>query len=147
MNIVKVRGTQAPLSRFHDAFDDLLGRFFGDWPLSVTAEMWAPALDVCENDDEIIVKAELPGVKSDDIEVSVQGNTLYLSGEKKEEKEESHDNYRHVERRYGRFSRAIPLPGNVNADKIKARNVDGVLSITLPKLESAKPKRIPVQTK
>jgi len=105
---------------------------------------WTPALDVYEEKDSFVVKAELPGMKKEDIEVSFHDGSLSLSGERKcETKHEDAEVYR-AERFFGRFQRTISLPAAVAADKIKAAYKDGVLTITLPKTEEAKPKQIDV---
>lgn len=105
---------------------------------------WAPALDVHEDKDNFIVRTELPGLKREDIEVSLQDGTLIISGERKvEEKREGVEVHRQ-ERFYGKFQRALTLPAPVAADKVKAQYKDGVLTITLPKTEEAKPKQIDV---
>jgi HSP20 family protein len=128
--------------------DDLFGRFFEDWdwPLAKTQRgTWWPVIDVAESNDAVIVKAELPGMKSDDIEISVVNNVLTISGEKKESTEEKGESYCHMERRYGSFRRDISVPQGVDPDKVEANYRDGVLIITLPKTEKAKPKRIEVK--
>jgi len=145
MDLVR-RQDNRQVSRFRTAFDDLFDRFFGDWGLPVAREGWAPALDVSETEDALLVRAELPGVKAEDVNVSVEGNTLVLAGEKKESSEGGDENFRYAERRYGSFTRTVPLPGNIQADKIQAKYRDGVLTVTLPKSEEAKPKRIEVKT-
>jgi HSP20 family protein len=105
---------------------------------------WAPALDVHEDKDNFIVRTELPGLKREDIEVSLQDGALVISGERKvEEKREGVEVHRQ-ERFYGRFQRALTLPAPVAADKVKAQYKDGVLTVTLPKTEEAKPKQIDV---
>jgi HSP20 family protein len=105
---------------------------------------WTPALDVFENKDNLVVKAELPGMKKEDIEVSFQDGALSISGERKgQENYEEAEVYR-SERFVGRFQRTVSLPTAVNGDKIKAQYNDGVLTITLPKTEEAKPKQINV---
>jgi HSP20 family protein len=105
---------------------------------------WAPALDVHEDKDNFIVRTELPGLKREDIEVSLQDGALIISGERKvEEKREGVEVHRQ-ERFYGKFQRALTLPAPVAADKVKAQYKDGVLTITLPKTEEAKPKQIDV---
>jgi HSP20 family protein len=139
-----------PLARFRDEMDDLFGRFFGDvgdWPAPLMrAGTWFPAIDVAEREDAVVVKAELPGLKSDDIEISVQGNMLTIAGEKKEEEEEKEENYYHAERRYGSFRRDIPLPSGADADKVEATFKDGVLVVTVPKTEEAQPKKVEVKS-
>lgn len=146
MTYLAPRRRGGTLTGFHDAFDDLFNRFFGDFA-GETAGGWVPALDVAEGEDAVTVKAELPGVQPDDIDLTVEGNSLILSGEKKETREENEGAYHHVERRYGRFRRTVPLPAGVDAEKIEATHHDGVLTITLPKSEAAKPRRISVKGK
>jgi HSP20 family protein len=102
-------------------------------------------LDVFETGDEIVVKASLPGVKPEDIDISVHGDVLTIKGESKAETEEKAQNWYRRERRYGAAVRQISLPGEVSADKAQATFEDGVLRLTLPKSESAKPKTIKVQ--
>jgi HSP20 family protein len=105
---------------------------------------WTPALDVYEEKDSFVVRAELPGMKKEEIEVSFHDGSLSLSGERKSEtKHEDAEVYR-AERFFGRFQRTISLPATVAADKIKAAYKDGVLTVTLPKTEEAKPKQIDV---
>jgi len=108
---------------------------------------WTPALDVFEEKDHFTVKAELPGMKKEDIEVAMHEGSLSISGERKSEsKHEDSDVYR-AERFFGRFQRTVSLPAPVAVDKIQAQYKDGVLTITLPKTEEAKPKRIEVNVK
>jgi len=133
------------LARLHEEFDDLFRRFFGDWSPLLAEGAWAPELDVAEHPDKVVVKVDLPGVKNEDIEISVQGNTLIIGGEKKEQTEDRGEGYHHVERRYGSFHRTITLPAGVDPDKIEATYRDGVLSVTLPKDEATKAKRIKVK--
>ena len=105
---------------------------------------WTAALDLHEDKDNFVVKADLPGMKREDIEVSLHEGSLSISGERKsEEKHKDADVYR-AERFYGRFQRTVALPVPVAADKVKASYKDGVLTITLPKTEEAKPKHIDV---
>jgi len=151
MDIVRRQGPlDRPLSRLRHDIDDLLRRFFGeaDWPLGNLRQggLWWPALDVVEHDDNIVVKAELPGMTSDDIEISVLDGTLSVSGEKKESQEDTGESYHHSERRYGSFRRDISLPAGVDADKVEATYRDGVLTIRLPKTEQAKARRVEVKT-
>jgi HSP20 family protein len=107
-----------------------------------------PKVDVTENDDNIVVKADLPGFNPDNVDIRVEGNLLTLHGEYSEEKEEQKEGQYHVrERRQGTFHRTIPLPTDVDADKAKAQFDNGVLNLTLPKHENAKPKRINITAK
>ncbi len=130
-----------------DEMDRLLDEFFGRvTPVSDTYEGdWCPAMDIAETENEIVTTVELPGMNKEDIKVSVKDDVLTISGEKKQEKRESGENYHRVERSYGAFKRMITLPSSVDPEKVKATYKDGVLKVTLPKLESAKPKEIPVQ--
>jgi HSP20 family protein len=107
---------------------------------------WLPAIDVSETDDEMIVRAELPGMVQEDIQLNLQENVLTLKGEKKKEEKEEQENFHRVERSYGSFSRNLTLPANVKAEQIQASFKDGVLLITLPKSEEAKAKKIAITT-
>jgi HSP20 family protein len=107
----------------------------------------APAMDVYQTDDAVIVKTGLPGVKPEDIQVSVANGVLTIRGEVKEEKEEKEKTYHLKERRYGSFSRSVVLPNNVSTEKSEAEFEDGVLTLTLPKAEEAKAKTITVKAK
>jgi len=105
---------------------------------------WAPALEVHEDKDNFTVRVELPGLNREDIGVSLQDSVLILSGERKEEKVSESTEVHRQERFYGKFQRALTLPAPVAADKVKATYKDGILTITLPKAEEAKPKHIAV---
>lgn len=126
-------------------FDDLWGR--GLWRLPVEERGWMPAVDVFEKADKFVVKAELPGIKEEDIHVSVVGDTLSIRGEKKTETEVKEEDYYRSERSYGSFYRSIPIPSNVNADKISASFEDGVLEVALPKSAKGKPRKLTVSAK
>ncbi len=106
---------------------------------------WVPAVDVFEKDNEINLKAELPGLTKDDVDISIENNTLTISGEKKRESEVKDDNYHRVERSYGRFQRSFTLPQTIDAKNVKASFKDGILSVKLGKKEEAKPKKIDIQ--
>ena len=107
---------------------------------------WAPSVDVSETADNFEVRAELPGVAKDDLHVSVKDNLLTLSGEKRQENVDDTQNYRRVERRYGNFQRKFALPPEVKTDGIKAEFSDGVLTLSIPKSEAAKPTEVPITT-
>jgi HSP20 family protein len=129
-------------------FDDF-SRGFDVAPFGAMRERlrtFSPSLDVKEDGKEIAVKAELPGMDEKDIEVLLMENTLTLRGEKKEEKEDKGENYYHTERTFGSFTRVIPLPAGIDANKIKATFKNGVLNVKLPKTEEEKMKgkKIPV---
>ena len=131
-------------------FDDVFGwpSLPAVWRRIPTMEMgWAPAIDVFEKDGKFVVKAELPGMKEEDIDISVVGNTLTIKGERKTESEVKEDDYYYCERSYGSFSRSIEVPSNVDTQKIEANYEDGVLEISLPKASEAKPNKISVSAK
>jgi len=107
---------------------------------------WLPPVDIYENDkQEIVIKAEMPGLKREDIDLRVENNTLTLRGERKRESEVKEDHYHRVERAYGMFSRSFSLPSTVDAGKVSADYKDGVLTVVLPTREEAKPRQIQVQ--
>jgi HSP20 family protein len=110
----------------------------------VSTRTWAPPVDIFENGDSLVLKAELPGINPDDVEIRVEDSTLYLKGERKFEKEVKEQNYHRVERTYGTFTRTFTLPNSVDADKVAASYKDGVLTLTMPKKEEAKPKTIKI---
>ena len=123
-------------------FDDAFTR-----PFSMRDGWSAPAIDMYQTDDEIVVRASLPGINSDEVQINVTGDVLTLKGEVKHE-EESKDKAWHIrEQRWGSFQRSVALPTNVVADKARAEFENGVLTITLPKAEEVKPKTITINTK
>ena len=111
---------------------------------SLTSSSFAPAVDVYEDEHDVTLKIEVPGIDEKDIDVRVENNTLTVHGERKIEKEEKEENYRRVERQYGSFTRTFNLPATVDAEKVQADYDKGVLKITLPKKAEAKPKQIKV---
>ncbi len=127
--------------------DDLFDSFFRglDRPFSVLGEKTWPAIDVAEKDDAILVRAEVPGCTPEDIDISIYGNTLTLSGQKKESRESNGNGFYHMESTYGFFRRDIPLPAEVDPDKIEAIVKDGILSVTLPKAEKSKAVKVQVK--
>jgi HSP20 family protein len=105
---------------------------------------WAPAVDIYENEHELVVKADLPDVKPEELDIRVENNILTIRGERKFEKKVDEKNYLRVERSYGSFARSFSLASTVNSEAIKADYKDGVLTLTIPKREEAKPKQIKV---
>lgn len=105
---------------------------------------WAPALDVHEDKDNFVIRTELPGLKREDIDVSLHDGALIISGERKVEEVKEGVEVHRQERYYGKFQRALTLPAPVAGDKVKAQYKDGILTVTLPKVEEAKPKQITV---
>jgi HSP20 family protein len=126
-------------------FDDFFGRVPSRFDTELSRSEWIPSVDISETKDEIVVRAEVPGMKKDDIKITLQDNVLMLTGERKQEKEEKETNYYRMERAYGSFVRSFNLPTVVQADKIKASYKDGILNIALPKAEEVKPKQIPIE--
>jgi len=114
---------------------------------SFFARDWTPAVDIVENNDNYILRAELPGMSKDDVKITLENNLLTIRGEKKNESEKKEGNYHRVERSYGSFERSFTIPGTIKADNIDAQYKDGVLTLTLPKAEEAKPKLIDVKVK
>lgn len=126
--------------------DRFFKSFFSSYP-EEREGFWAPVVDIEEDKDAFIVKAEVPGIRKEDIKVTVRDNMLSIIGERKHEEETKEKTYHRIERAYGRFSRTISLPAAVDASKIKAAYKDGILTITLSKPESAKQKQIDVEVK
>jgi HSP20 family protein len=127
-------------SVFNDLFDEDFGR---PWAQPSTSK-WYPAVDVLEGKDSYLIRAELPGMKKEDIKVEVKDGTLTLSGERKSEKPVEGVNYRHLERVDAKFWRSFSLPETVKHDGIEAAYKDGILEVRLPKAEEAKPRQIEV---
>jgi len=134
------------VSRLRREMDRLWDDYFGAGrrALRPLAE-FAPAVDVKETAEAVVVKAEVPGMDARDINISVTGDVLTIKGEKKSEREEKEQNYHLVERSYGSFSRSLVLPAAVNLDKIEAKYDKGVLTVTCPKKEEVKPKAIEIK--
>jgi HSP20 family protein len=128
--------------RMNRLFQDSFGREGREEALSTTT--FAPPVDVYEDEHNITIKIEVPGIEEKDIDIRVENNTLTVFGERKLEKEEKQENYRRVERQYGSFSRSFTLPNTVDADNISADYDKGVLKINLAKKAEAKPKQIRV---
>ena len=130
--------------------DNMLGRssLLAGWRHMPSSEVgWSPVIDVFEKDDKFIVKAEIPGMKEEDVDVSVVGDTLTIKSEKKSESEVKEEDYYYCESSYGSFSRSIGLPSNIDTKKIEANYEDGVLEIGLPKVPEIKPKKVSVTAK
>ena len=133
------------LARLRSEMDDLFNSFFGgiDMPLA-ERRVW-PTIDIVEDENALTVKAEVPGCRAEDIDISVHGNVLTISGEKKQEVEKKEKGYYHIERAYGSFRRDITLPTEVESARIEAVCKNGVLSVTLPKIEKTKAVKVKVK--
>jgi HSP20 family protein len=127
-------------------FDDLL-RTFAGWGgrMGSTSLLRAPEADVIEAEDRIRVVVELPGMRSEEIDLELENNVLTISGEKREERQEENDAWHLSERRYGKFSRSFALPRDVEQDRIEANFENGVLTVTIPKSEKSRRRRIEVR--
>ena len=132
------------LSNLHSVFDDLFDGTVDRAPAQRNVSKWYPAVDVLESKDAYLIRAELPGMKKDDIKVEVKDGALVLSGEMKSEKPADGVEYRHVERVAAKFWRSFTLPDNVKQDGIEASYKDGILEIRVAKAEEAKPKQIQI---
>ena len=144
MTIVRWRPFR-DLYNLQDDFSRMFEGFFDRGTRQVEdGGVWMPATDIQETKDDVVVSVELPGMKKDEIKVTVQDNVLTIRGEKKQEKEEKDTNYHRIEWNYGSFIRSLSLPAAVKAEKISATYEAGVLRVLLPKAEDVKPKEIPI---
>jgi HSP20 family protein len=134
------RGVGSLQEQINRVFDDVVGRTTDESALST----WVPAVDIYETEHELVVKADLPDVDPKDLDIRVENNLLTIHGERKFEKKVSEENYLRVERSYGTFSRSFSLSNSVNPEAIKADYQNGVLTLSIPKREEAKPKQIKV---
>ena len=144
------RGFWDPLSEVNRMFDDMFGglaRRPGGQQRGQQLTEWAPAVDVLQRDGDLVVRAELPGVRAEDVDITLQDNVLTLSGERREEHEEQRGGYYVRERRRGTFSRSMTLPEGVNEDSIRARYENGVLEVTIEGAAGVRePRRIQVES-
>ena len=139
------RGQRHSLANLHNEMDDLFDSFFRGLDKPFAGYKAWPAIDVAEEEDAIIVRAEVPGCKADDIDISVYGSTLTISGEKKLSEEKKEKGYYHMESSYGNFRRELTLPTDVDQGKVDASCKDGVLSIKLPKAEKTRAVKVKVK--
>jgi HSP20 family protein len=143
----ELRGAQDELNPMIHQMSSLLAQALGQRqaPAASSTPAWAPALDISERKDAYLVTVELPGVKLDDLQITVEDTLLTIQGERHVANDSSEEQFHRVERRYGAFRRSITLPAHVVADAVEASFEDGVLQIVVPKAEEAKPKRIQVR--
>jgi HSP20 family protein len=147
MNIIRWEPFRE-MTGLRDAIDRLFEDGFARYPrLWPGLGEWELPVDVYQTADEVVVKASVPGLKPDEVDISITGDTLTIKGEHKEEKEVKEENYIYKERRYGTFSRSTLIPVKVKSDKAEAVFEDGILTLTLPKAEEVKPKQIKVKAK
>ena len=126
------------------SFEDAISRMLNE-PRG--ARPWSPSVDIYETENELVLKADLPDVKLDDIEVRVENQTLTLKGERKFEEDQSVRGYHRIERSYGTFTRSFTVPATVDPDKVAAEFKNGVLTVKLPKKEAAKPRQVKIEVK
>jgi HSP20 family protein len=132
------------LLSIQDEMNQLFGRVFGQQS-GPGQRAWAPALDIAERPDAYLLTVEVPGVKPEDLDITLEGGVLTVQGERRFQDESTDQQWHRVERRYGAFRRSITLPSQTQADKIEASFEDGLLHITVPKTDAAMPKRIEVR--
>jgi HSP20 family protein len=130
--------------------NSILDEAFGTWPFQsqesgALTSSWIPACDVFEDKDSVKIVAELPGVEPEDVKISLENNLLTVRGEKRQKAEENNERVHRYERTYGSFERAFALPTTVDPEKIAANYSNGVLTVTIPKAERARPREIPVK--
>ncbi|MDQ6785581.1 MAG: Hsp20/alpha crystallin family protein [Acidobacteriota bacterium] len=148
MSIVKydpfrdLRTLQDEMNRL---FTGSLSRSGGGQQDEIMRGAWSPSVDIFENKDQIVLEAELPGMKPEDVEISIENNVLTLHGERKFEKKDESDNFHRVERSYGAFTRSFTLPPTVTSENANAEFENGMLRLTLAKREEAKPRRIEIK--
>jgi HSP20 family protein len=144
MNLMHWRAR--PINPFFDLQQEI-NRMFEQFDGGNREEIIRPALDIKDEDKMLVVTAELPGVDSKDVEISIQDNVLIVKGEKRSQREETKDTYRCVERSFGSFERRVQLPNDVDSEKAEASMDNGVLTLRLPKLESASARTIPIKAR
>ena len=147
-----VRPWRSP--RLMEDMDRFIEDALASWPFRATwrrlpsEEMaWAPAMEVYEKDDNFVVRAELPGIRKDEIDISMTGDTLTIKGERKASEEVKDEQYHRCEVCYGSFSRSVVMPAAVDADKIEASYENGILEVQVPKAKEAKPTKIQIKAK
>ena len=133
----EVDSLQSEMNRLFDTF-------FGGRPANGTLRRWVPPMDLVETDDHLVLRADLPGLDSDDVDIEVKDGVLTISGQRKAENEEKTDGYYRVERAFGGFSRSMTLPEHIDPDQIGASFDKGVLEVRIPKPEERKPHRVEI---
>ena len=148
MTYLTTRRPMRNLFNLHNEMGRIFGGAFGSQEGGTDMEetYWMPTVDISEMEDGFEIRAELPGISEDDVNVTVTDNVLTIKGEKRQETETDGKNYHRVERRYGSFQRKFTLPADINTDNIKAEFSDGVLTLSIPKSETEKPTEVPITT-
>lgn len=138
------------LARWRDEMDRTFGRFFNEpWgliePKAFRAEAWFPPIDVSESDKEVIIRTETPGIAAKDLDISITGSTLTISGQKEDQQETKGEDFYQCERRFGSFRRVMDLPDTIDADKITAESDNGVVTIHVAKKPGVRPRKVEVK--
>ncbi|MBM3295042.1 MAG: Hsp20/alpha crystallin family protein [Candidatus Aminicenantes bacterium] len=128
--------------RMNRMFEDVFSGRTDD--KEITASTWAPAVDIYETENDLVLSAEIPGLQEKDVEIKVEDNTLTLKGERRLEKETKEENYHRIERSYGSFYRAFTIPNSVDSERIQAEHENGVLRIVMPKRQELKPRTVKI---
>ncbi|MGC2422309.1 MAG: Hsp20/alpha crystallin family protein [Candidatus Acidiferrales bacterium] len=144
MNSILRRHAFRNLSTWQDQVNRLLENTFPAQSDNAALTTWAPAVDIYETENELVLKADLPDINEKDLDVRIENNMLTIHGERKFEQEVKEDNYLRMERTYGSFSRSFSLPNTVNSEAIKAEYKNGVLTVELPKRAESKPKQVKI---
>ena len=144
MTLVRWSPRREAFPGLHPEIDRVFDAFFGAPFVDGRTRRWVPAVDLVEGDNELVLRADLPGLERDDVEVEIKDGVLTVSGERKAEHEEKSDGFHRVERAYGSFSRSIRLPKGVEADAVTADFDKGVLEVHVPKPEERKPHRVQI---
>ncbi|MFQ5768079.1 MAG: Hsp20/alpha crystallin family protein [Acidobacteriota bacterium] len=131
--------------RMNRLFEDSLNQSRDVDDKSMVSGNWSPPVDIYETGEKVVLVADLPGVRQEDLDIQVESNTLTLRGERRMQKDVNQENYHRIERGYGTFQRSFTLPTNIDQDRIRAEHRHGILEISLPKAEGSRPKKIPVQ--
>jgi HSP20 family protein len=134
-------------SKLQREIDRMFDRFRSGSSEDESTQTWAPSVDIIEGENDYNIHVELPGVEKKDVKITVQDDVLIIKGEKKMESEKKGENYQRIERCYGTFQRSFTLPNSIASDKIDATYNNGILTISLPKMEEVKPKEIDVKVK
>jgi HSP20 family protein len=124
----------------------LFDGFFGARPGNGVARRWIPAMDLVESEDHLVLRADLPGMSEDDLDIEIKDGVLTISGERKDKHEATNEGFYRVERAFGRFSRSLSLPDRIDADRVEASFDRGVLEVRIPKPEESKPHRVAIGT-
>jgi HSP20 family protein len=137
---------RGPFENLREEMEEMITRAFGDEGGLLSGERMVPSLDLSETDGSLEVRMDVPGVDPKDLDIQVNGNLLTICGQRKEEHEEKGKTFHRVERRTGSFSRSVTLPSAVEEEGVEAQYKNGILTVTLPKTDTAKGKRIPIKS-